>query len=72
MNEKTPMKIQDLPDIFGMNELKKVYPICHRLAYELVKDPSFPSFRSGKKILISKAGFLKWLEQKQQEKMEAM
>jgi excisionase family DNA binding protein len=62
------MTHNELPEVFGMNKLREVLPICRRLLYELVKDPSFPSFRCGKKILITKAGFEQWLEQKQQEK----
>lgn len=61
------MSINELPEIFGMAELKKVYPQCTRLLYELVKQPGFPSIRNGKRILIVKNGFIKWLEQKQNE-----
>jgi hypothetical protein len=68
MKGQDATKLDELGDIFGMNELGKILPMCRRLRYELVKDPSFPAFRCGKKILITKAGFKQWLEKQQEKK----
>ena len=36
--------------------------ISRPIAYELVKEPDFPSFRIGKRILVNRAGLQRWID----------
>ena len=36
--------------------------ISRPVAYELVKEPDFPSFRIGKRILVNRAGLQRWID----------
>ena len=53
--ERTTMSVQELSAQMGISLPK---------AYELVKDPGFPTIRIGTRILIPAEGFRDWLRQK--------
>lgn len=36
--------------------------ISRPVAYELVKEPDFPSFRIGKRILVNRLGLQRWID----------
>ena len=55
MTEKSVMSVQELARQMGISLPK---------AYELVKEPGFPTIRIGTRILISTEGFRDWLRQK--------
>ncbi len=54
--------IEDLPVTFGPNQLCDILGISRNKAYELVNRPDFPKYRIGRKIIISKKHFLKWVD----------
>ena len=53
--EKSTMSVQELSRQMGISLPK---------AYELVKQPGFPTFRIGTRILIPVEGFHAWLREK--------
>ena len=55
MTEKSVLSVQELARQMGISLPK---------AYELVKDPGFPTIRIGTRILIPTEGFRDWLRQK--------
>ena len=55
MTEKSVMSVQELARQMGISLPK---------AYELVKEPGFPTIRIGTRILIPTEGFHDWLRQK--------
>ena len=55
MTEKSVMSVQELARQMGISLPK---------AYELVKEPGFPTIRIGTRILIPTEGFRDWLRQK--------
>ena len=55
MTEKSVMSVQELARQMGISLPK---------AYELVKEPGFPTIRIGTRILIPMEGFQNWLRQK--------
>ena len=55
MTEKSVMSVQELAQQMGISLPK---------AYELVKEPGFPTIRIGTRILIPVEGFQNWLRQK--------
>ena len=55
MTEKSVMSVQELARQMGISLPK---------AYELVKEPGFPTIRIGTRILIPVEGFRDWLRQK--------
>ena len=52
MMEKTTMSVQELAAQMGISLLK---------AYELVKEPDFPTIRVGTRILIPVEAYREWL-----------
>ena len=55
MTEKSVLSVQELARQMGISLPK---------AYELVKEPGFPTIRIGTRILIPTEGFQTWLRQK--------
>ena len=55
MTEKSVMSVQELARQMGISQPK---------AYELVKEPGFPTIHIGTRILIPVEGFRDWLRQK--------
>ena len=38
--------------------------VSRPVAYELVKEPAFPSFRIGKRILVNRLGLQRWIDER--------
>ena len=55
MTEKSVLSVQELAQQMGISLPK---------AYELVKEPGFPTIRIGTRILIPTEGFRDWLRKK--------
>jgi excisionase family DNA binding protein len=55
MTEKSVLSVQELAQQMGISLPK---------AYELVKEPGFPTIRIGTRIMIPTEGFRDWLRQK--------
>ena len=55
MTEKSVLSVQELAQQMGISLPK---------AYELVKEPGFPTIRIGTRILIPTEGFQNWLRKK--------
>ena len=54
--------IDELPATFGATQLAEVLGISRNKAYELINREDFPKFRVGRKIIISKKHFIKWID----------
>lgn len=57
------MKNLDMyPDVLNVEDIQEILGIGRRQAYELVSSGQFHSVRVGKRIKISKAVFIRWLQ----------
>lgn len=56
--------VDDLPITFGPAELAEILSISRNKAYELANRSDFPTYRVGKKIIISKKHFIIWMDDK--------
>lgn len=65
---KNRLGINELPDVFGPRELAMVLGVAQGAGYELAQQEDFPSFRIRRKLLITKSGFQKWLEEQHTKK----
>ena len=45
-----------------VDEMADELHLSRPVAYELVKDPDFPSFRIGKRILVNRQGLQRWID----------
>lgn len=54
--------MDDLPITFGPAELSTILGISRNKAYELANRTDFPTYRVGKKIIISKKHFIAWMD----------
>lgn len=53
-----------MPVIMKVEDLQRAAGICKITAYELVKSDGFPKINVGKRILIPKEAFIKWINSK--------
>ena len=53
-----------------VKEMQEMLGISRPEAYDLVKQDDFPSFRIGKRILISKAGLYQWINRQTMKNTE--
>lgn len=56
--------------VLNKEELQKALGIGHNKALELLNRPDFPSFRVGRRWLVSKTGLEEWVEKNWTEKMK--
>ncbi|MCD8051499.1 MAG: helix-turn-helix domain-containing protein [Clostridiales bacterium] len=56
MSEKLTLKPKEVAEVLGLGITK---------TYELMHTPDFPSFRVGKRLLVSKKALEEWLEKQQ-------
>lgn len=57
-----PRKPRIEPAVYNVPQIAALMDINLQRAYEIVKTPGFPSIRIGKRIVIPKAAFERWLE----------
>lgn len=54
-------KIKDYPSVLSVVDIQEILNIGRRQAYDLVNSGKFHVARVGRKIIVSKTVFLKWL-----------
>lgn len=54
--------INDLPIVLTADDVKTALNISRAGAYNLMNRREFPSLRIGKRILVSKEDFIRWME----------
>ncbi|HAP93800.1 MAG TPA: excisionase [Desulfotomaculum sp.] len=60
------IRLEEASDFFGPREMARLLGLNAKRAYEMTRLPGFPARRLGRKIIISKAGFLRWFEENTQ------
>lgn len=53
---------QELPAILDAKKLQELLPISRSGVYALLHDPTFPTLRLGKRILVPRDEMLLWFE----------
>ena len=65
MNDKKRLNsYEDLPLVLDVADIQRIMGISRASAYELVHTPSFPAFRRGRLIKVSKIAFYRNATQK--------
>jgi hypothetical protein len=59
----------DLPEIITVKDIKKHLHIGHDRAYQLINLKGFPAMKLGKRYIIQKDKYLKWLEENYKNKI---
>jgi excisionase family DNA binding protein len=59
--------LEDLPAILTVSEVGKVLRFSRAGAYCLVRSPGFPAIKVGRRLIVPKVAFLKWLESRAAE-----
>ena len=54
--------INDLPIVLTADDVKTTLNISRAGAYNLMNRREFPSLRIGRRILVSKEAFIRWME----------
>lgn len=54
---------EELPLFLSAATVAKVMGIAPSSAYELMHEKGFPIFKSGNRLLVPKAQFIKWVEE---------
>lgn len=53
---------KELPLVLNASDVSKVLNVCRSKSYELMNSTGFPAKRIGKKLIVTKFSFLKWLD----------
>jgi excisionase family DNA binding protein len=57
----------ELPMFINANLLAELFGVSRASAYELMREKNFPSFRIGKRILVSKENLRTWIESRSEK-----
>ena len=68
MKKSAYTSYDELPLVISVPEIAKILGIAVAGAYELVKQPGFPSFSVGSRILVPKEKFIAWMDAQTLEK----
>ena len=63
MRESKFKSYQDLPLTLTAPEVGEVLGISRAAAYELVRSEGFPQIKIGKRILIPRDAFIRWIDE---------
>lgn len=66
---KNRLAFDELPDVIGPREIAQYLGCQLTVGYELVKRPGFPVIRIGRKYLVNKKSFSKWLIEQEIQKV---
>ena len=62
MKQPTIRNYDELPMFINATTLAQLFGVSRALAYELMSEKDFPSFRIGKRILVTKEKLVEWIE----------
>ena len=66
--KKSMIKSYDeLPMFISANLLAELFGVSRASAYELMRERNFPSFRIGKRILVSRENLIAWVESRSEK-----
>jgi excisionase family DNA binding protein len=68
MKKSAYTSYDELPLVISVPEIAKILGIAVAGAYELVKQPGFPAFSVGSRILVPKEKFIAWMDTQTLEK----
>ena len=57
----------ELPMFINADLLAELFGVSRASAYELMREKNFPSFRIGKRILVSKENLRTWIESRSEK-----
>ena len=63
MKESNYRTYEELPLFLNAETVANVLGIAMSSAYELMKEPDFPSLRIGNRLIVPKEKFMAWVEQ---------
>ena len=63
MKESHYKTYEELPLFLNAETVANVLGIAMSSAYELMKEPDFPSLRIGNRLIVPKEKFMAWVEQ---------
>lgn len=57
----------ELPMFINADLLAELFGVSRASAYELMRERNFPSFRIGKRILVSRGNLIAWVESRSEK-----
>ena len=57
----------ELPMFINADLLSELFGVSRASAYELMRERNFPSFRIGKRILVSRENLIAWVESRSEK-----
>ena len=57
----------ELPMFINADLLSELFGVSKASAYELMRERNFPSFRIGKRILVSRENLIAWVESRSEK-----
>ena len=63
MKQSSYKSYEDLPLFLNVNDLSKAIGIAPSSCYELMHEKDFPSIRIGKRLVVPREKFIKWVDE---------
>lgn len=52
----------NLPEMLSAKDLMEILPVSRSAVYTLLRDPSFPTIRLGRRVIVPRDAFCAWLQ----------
>ena len=59
---QAPARLEELPDICSVADVLTVFPVSRATLYRMADQGRLPTFRVGRRILISREHLMRWIE----------
>lgn len=63
----TGFHMDNMPDILTPEMIREFLHLGRSKTYDLMNQPSFPSFRIGKELRVTKGDLIQWINEQKQE-----
>lgn len=59
--------LKNYPEMLTANDLVNIFPLSRSRIYELMRDPSFPTMRLGRRVIVPRDALIDWLNNQLQK-----
>ena len=59
---QAPERLADLPEICSVADILAVFPVSRATLYRMAEQGKLPSFRVGRRVLISREHLIDWMD----------
>lgn len=69
--EKIQKKIEDLPTMLDATDIQLITKLSRAGVYNLINSGAFPTLRIGKRVVVPKDAFIRWIEERTRAQIQS-